>query len=191
MWESEARQPALEWSDGRVVALVRAGDREAYRILVRRYQDVLYRYALRMTGSPDAAADLTQAAFVKGYTHLRRCRDPDRFGAWLFRILANGCKDYLKSRRRQDVSLDEGLPLHAGPGADPLANLERAELARLLGRALGRLPEPQREAFLLKHVEGRSYEEIAELVGVSVPALKMRVHRAREMLKAMLEKVLP
>lgn len=191
MWEPEARQPAAEWTDARVVALVRAGDRDAYRILVRRYQDVLYRHALRMTGSPDVAADLTQAALVKAYTHLRRCRDPERFGAWLFRILANGCKDYLKSRRRQDVSLDEGLPLRAGAGADPLANLERAELARLLERALGRLPEPQREAFLLKHVEGRSYEEIAELVGVSVPALKMRVHRAREMLKAILEKVVP
>lgn len=181
---------AAEPGDGEVVARVRAGDRDAYRLLVRRYQDVLYRHALRMTSHADTAADLVQGAFVKAYTHIHRCRDPERFGAWLFRILANRCKDHLKSRRRKDVSLDSDPIPPARSDHDPALDTERLELRRLLQAALQKLPDIQREAFLLKHVEGRSYEEISEMLDVSVPALKMRVLRAREALKAELEEVL-
>ncbi len=177
-------------TDGDVVARVKAGDRDAYRILVRRYQDVLYRHALRMTSQADTASDLVQAALVKAYTHIHRCREPERFGAWVFRILANRCKDHLKSSRRKDVSLDTDPIPPARSDEDPSLDTERLELRRLLQTALGKLPDIQREAFLLKHVEGRSYEEISELLNVSVPALKMRVLRAREALKAELEEVL-
>lgn len=185
-----ARNGTDEEADGAVVARVRAGDREAYRILVRRYQDLLYRHALRVVGDTDLAADLTQGALVKAYSEIRRCRDPERFGAWVFRILVNGCKDHLKSRRRWDVPLEEA-PISATAGrADPARDLDRSELAAVLEDALARLPESLREAFLLKHVEGQSYDEIATMLDASVPALKMRVHRAREALKAMLEEVL-
>ena len=181
-----------EPTDGDVVARVLAGDREAYRILVGRYQDLLYRHGLRMTASRDVAEDLMQAAFVKAYARLSHCRDPDRFGAWLFRIHANGCKDHLKSRRQRDVSLEEpaARPAAMDPGLDPAAAAENAELHRLLEGALAGLTPPLREAFLLKHAEGHSYEEMAEMLGVSIPALKMRVHRAREALRAVLEEVL-
>lgn len=179
-----------EPSDAAVVARVRAGDREAYRILVRRYQDGLYRHALRMIGHADAAADLVQGALVKAYSHIHRCRDPERFGAWLFRILANRCKDHLKSRRRRDVSLDSVDMPTARSAENPALDAERLELRELLGRALEKLPHIQREAFLLKHVEGLSYEEISERLDVSIPALKMRVLRAREALRAQLEEVL-
>ncbi|HEX6937882.1 MAG TPA: sigma-70 family RNA polymerase sigma factor [Longimicrobiales bacterium] len=182
--------PSIEPSDGAVVTRVMAGDRDAYRILVQRYQDGLYRHALRMTSHADVAADLVQGALVKAYTHLHRCRDPERFGAWLFRILANRCKDHLKSRRRRDVSLDaESAPPARSP-EDPELDAERLELRHHLQAALERLPDIQREAFLLKHVEGLSYEEISEMLDVSVPALKMRVLRAREALRAVLEEVL-
>ncbi|MBX6362371.1 MAG: sigma-70 family RNA polymerase sigma factor [Gemmatimonadetes bacterium] len=185
-----AQKGTDEEADGAVVARVRAGDREAYRILVRRYQDLLYRHALRVVGDGDLAADLVQGALVKAYAEIRRCRDPERFGAWVFRILVNGCKDHLKSRRRRDVPLEEA-PIAATAGrADPARDLDRSELAAVLEDALARLPESLREAFLLKHVEGRSYDEIATMLDASVPALKMRVHRAREALKAMLEEVL-
>lgn len=176
--------------DGEVVRLVRGGDREAYRLLVRRYQDGLYRYALHMTRQPDTAADLAQGALVKAYTELHRCREPDRFAGWLMRILVNSCKDWLKSRRRKDVSLEAADAGRARSTTDPASELERTELRNVLDAALATLPEPQRQAFVLKHVEGRSYEEIADLLDISVPALKMRVHRARETLKATLEKVL-
>lgn len=188
MQESGPPRHGGEWADAEVVARVRGGEREAYALLVRRYQDLLYRYALRMTGQPDTAADLVQSAFVKAYAQLEGCRDPGRFGAWVFRIAANACRDHLKSGRRRDVSLEHTSSIRSA--ADPAADLERAELRRVLQGALERLPLPQREAFVLKHVEGRSYEEMAELLQEPVPALKMRVHRARQALKAMLEEVL-
>jgi RNA polymerase sigma-70 factor (ECF subfamily) len=174
--------------DREIVARVRAGDQEAYRLLVRRYQDMLFRHALRMTSEHDVAADLVQASFVKAYTNLANCRDPERFGAWLYRILANACKDHLKSKRRRDVSLEDQTNL-ADAAVSPASALERSELRAVLNSAIGKLPESLREAFVLKHVEGRSYEEIAELLDTSVPALKMRVHRAREALKDALEQL--
>lgn len=177
-------------SDAAIVARVRAGDREAYRVLVRRYQDLTFRHALRLTRDRDSAADLAQGALVKAYVELDRCREPDRFAAWLFRIVTNACKDHLKSRRRRDVSLDDERAASAPGRSDPATELERAQLGSALASALGRLPDPLREAFVLKHVEGRSYDEMAALLELSVPALKMRVHRAREALKAMLEEVL-
>jgi RNA polymerase sigma-70 factor (ECF subfamily) len=176
-------------ADGEIVARVIAGDQDAFRLLVRRYQDMLFRHAVRMTSDRDVAADLVQAAFVKAYTHIARCRDPDRFGAWVYRILANACKDHLKSKRRKDVSIEDQTQL-ADATVDPAADLERTQLRKVLSRAVAELPESLREAFVLKHVEGRSYEEMAEMLGTSVPALKMRVHRARETLKEHLERQL-
>lgn len=172
-------------SDGEVVARVLGGDQDAFRILVRRHQDMLYAHAMRMTGRGDVAADLVQASLVKAYTSLDRCRNPDKFGAWAFRITANQCKDYLKNVRRKDVALDDAPPT-AGM-LDPEDDLERSELRRRLDRALDRLPPDQREAFVMKHEEGRPYDEMAELLGMSVGALKMRVHRARETLQELLE----
>ena len=122
---------------------------------------------------------------MKGYTSLRRCHDPARFGAWVFRILRNRCLDYLKDRRRQTVPIDEAIALRPGSD-DPEVEMERSELRTAVEDALATLPDAQREAFLLKHVEGLSYEEMAELLDASVSALKMRVLRAREALQAQL-----
>lgn len=182
------RADEAQEGDDAIVARVLAGDRNAYARLVVRHQDLLYRHALRMTRESDAAADLVQAAFVKAYAQLGRCREPQRFGAWAFRILANQAKDWLKSRRRQDVSLDAN-PLPTTSDDDPTLDLERSELRSLLDGALAELPPGLREAFVLKHVEGLAYEEMAALMNVSVPALKMRVHRARQLLQDALQEV--
>jgi RNA polymerase sigma-70 factor (ECF subfamily) len=135
-----------------------------------------------MTSDHDVAADLVQASFVKAYTSIAHCRDRDRFGAWLFRILANACKDHLKSRRRKEIRLDDAA-VHPAAPSNPQKHLEQLEARAQLEAALWQLPASLREAFVLKHVEGMSYEEIAGLMNTSVPALKMRVHRARELLK--------
>ena len=164
------------------------GDQAHYEVLVLRYQEAMYRHAYGMVGDPDAAADLVQDSLVKAYTRLGTC-DPERFAAWLFRILRNRCKDYLKSRRRRDVPLLDDGP-HAAPlSDDPVRTLERTELGKVVSEALARIPESQREAFLLKHVEGRSYEEMAEMLDAGISALKMRVMRAREALQEMLRDV--
>lgn len=163
------------------------GDQEAYGVLVRRYQDVLFRYAEGMVRRRDDAADVVQLAFIKGYRNLHRCREPEKVGGWLFRIAANLCKDRLKGRQRREVPLESVGGLSARRG-DPEDGAERAELREEIGRALERLTPEQREAFVLKHVEGWSYEEMAERLEVSVPALKMRVHRAREELQVLLRR---
>lgn len=186
----ETRTDAGGIEDARVVEAVLAGRSELYRILVRRYQDVMYRHAVRMVGDGDEAADLVQKAFVKGFRKLDACHDPAKVGGWLFRICANMCKDYLKSRRRQDLSLDVvDVQMDLAPG--PIEELERADMRRTIETAIGELTPGLREAFVMKHLEGCSYEKMAELMDVSISALKMRVHRAREELQEKLAGLVP
>lgn len=174
-------------SDLQVVQAVRSGRTETYGVLVRRYQDVLFAHAVRMVGGHDEAADLVQRAFVRGFKKLESCREPERVGGWLFRILANDCRDQLRDRRRKDLSLDTLPVLPDRDAASPESDAHTEELKDRVNEALDRLEPDQKEAFVLKHVEGRSYEEMASLLGASVAALKMRVHRAREGLQGLLE----
>lgn len=179
------RSSAERVTDGALVLRVLAGEQERFADLIHRHQEALYRHALGMVGSADAAADLTQDSLVRAYTRLATCSDPESFGGWVFRILRNRCLDYLKDRRRDTVPLEaDAVLVDDSPG--PAAAAEGAELQRLILEALDALPTPQREAFLLKHVEDRSYEEMAELLDASVSALKMRVMRARDSLQALL-----
>ena len=92
-------------SDQRIIQRVLAGDRDEFTVLITRYSDPLYRHALCMTGSPDVAEDILQLSFIKAYQHLAEVRG--RFDAWVFRIVANGCKDWLKNIRRSHLSYDE------------------------------------------------------------------------------------
>jgi RNA polymerase sigma-70 factor, ECF subfamily len=183
-------RPYDDRTDGEIIARVRAGDREAFRVIVVRYQDLLYRHAWRMTSDVDAAEDLVQGAFVKAFADIRSCKDTEHFGGWLFRILSNACKDHLKSHAQRSVTFEDVEGTLSSGRRDALAEVEEKETGMLLRNALGKLPAGLREAFVLKHQEGHSYEEMAELLGSSVPALKMRVHRAREALHAMLEAVI-
>ncbi|MHB1223027.1 MAG: RNA polymerase sigma factor [Gemmatimonadaceae bacterium] len=178
-----ASQTDQQQSDQEIIELVLAGDRESFADLIRRYSDPLYRHALGMTGSPDVAEDILQSSFIKAYHHLGEVRG--RFDAWLFRIVANGCKDWLKNIRRTHLSYDEDD--QPSRYATPDEDLDRSELRTDLDRALSALAPSLREAFVMKHVEGRSYEDMADLLGTTVGALKMRVHRAREALQVLLE----
>jgi RNA polymerase sigma-70 factor (ECF subfamily) len=170
-------------ADQAVIDRVLAGDRNAFGILIERYSDPLYRHAYGMTGSADVAEDILQVSFIKAFHHLAEVRG--RFDAWLFRIVANGCKDWLKNIRRTHLSYEEDD--QPSSLETPEEELDRGELRRDLDVALNHLPESLREAFVMKHVEGRSYEEMAVLLDATVGALKMRVHRAREALQKLLE----
>ena len=170
-------------ADQEIIARVLDGHRDAFSTLIQRYSDPLYRHALGMTGSPDVAEDILQMSFIKAYHHLSEVRG--RFDAWVFRIVANGCKDWLKNIRRTHLSYDEDD--QPTGYANPDEELDRTELRDDLDTALEKLPPSLREAFVMKHVEGRSYEEMADLLTTTVGALKMRVHRAREALQALLE----
>lgn len=181
---ADTPSPMDRSTDASLIERILAGDRDLYTLLVRRYQAALYRYAHGMSGDPDISADLVQETLVRAYTSLDRCRDPDRFGAWVFQILRNRYRDYVKAPNRRVVPLAEGDLVTSG--ADSLRALEQRETAARIEEALASLPESRREAFLLKYVEELSYEEMSERLGVGISALKMRVSRAREELHAAL-----
>jgi RNA polymerase sigma-70 factor (ECF subfamily) len=178
---------SAERTDAQVVRDVLEGDRDAYRLLVQRYGDVIHRNATRMVGEGDTAADLVQEAFVTGYRKLHTCRDPERVGAWLFRIAANRCRDHLRRSERTRLVPIDAVPDLSSRLEGPGEAAERAEAHGRIHGALEGLSGEQKEAFILKHVDGRSYEEIAAVMDTSVAAVKMRVHRARESLRPLLE----
>ena len=177
-------------TDAEVVQRVWRGDRDAFRVLVHRYQDTLFRCAVSLVNDRDVAADVVQATFVKAFEDIRKLDDRSNFGGWAYRSCINRCRDYLKSRRRRDVALDEAPSSSVISRDHADGALERNELRRSLDDALAMLSDECREAFVLKHVEEKSYEEMSQVLDASVPALKMRVHRAREALKSALEEVL-
>jgi len=171
--------------DAAVIARVLSGDKQQFALLVARYQTGLYRHAVSMVLDHDVASDMVQETLVRAYTRLSTCRDHDRFRAWLFQMLRNRCLDHLKDIRRRHVSLDRALDVPA-PGEEPVAQMERMRLRGEISKALDQLPDAQREAFLMHYVEELPYETMADLLGASVSALKMRVLRAREALGAAL-----
>jgi RNA polymerase sigma factor (sigma-70 family) len=176
-------------SDAELIERVLTGEPDCFQPLVQRYQASLFRVACALVLDPDAAADIVQDAFVRAYANLARCHDRRRFRFWLLATLRNRGLDYLKERRRRDLSLsDEAVVRRAEMTevATPDA-AERLALRRALDAALARLSPAVRETFVLRHVEQWSIEEIAELLGLSDSAVKMRLHRARLQLQDWLE----
>lgn len=174
-------------SDAVIVARVLRGDVEAFRVLVERYRDRYARYAVHMLGNREDAEEALQDAFTRAYRSLSRCEDPERFGAWLFRILVNRCRTIgaRRGRRSKTFVVDEGALLDAAIDHPAESAAWREEIER----ALRQLRAEQREAFLLKYVEEMGYDEMSQLTGVGVSALKMRVMRACERLRELLSEV--
>ena len=176
-----------ERPDASIVAAVLTGNTDAYGVLVYRYRDAYTRFAAHMLGSLEDADDALQLAFVRAFRNLAQCRDPDKFGSWLYQIVVNECRT-LASRRakreRRMIRSDERMN-----GASTNHPASEMALHDEIQYALSRLEQAQREAFLLRHVEGLSYEEISEITGDGISALKMRVKRATARLRDLLEGV--
>ena len=170
-------------SDAELVRRVRQGDLDAYGPLITRYRLRFGRYAYHLLGNESDAEEALQDAFTLAYRSLDRCRHPERFAAWLFRILVNRCRTMGTRRGRE---LARSAPLEAADGVGVLHASEGAMRREEIARGLAQLVPEQREAFLLKHVEERSYEEMAELTGAGESALKMRVKRACDRLRELL-----
>ena len=174
-------------SDATLVARVLAGDSGAYSVIVGRYRVQFARFAARMLGNREDAEEALQDAFVRAYRSLDKCDDPEKFASWLFRILANRCRTAGARRgRREKTFVRDEIALLDAAEEHPE---ERAAWREEIQRALMQLDDDQREAFLLKHVEDLGYEEMAEMTGVGVSALKMRVKRACERLRVLLQEV--
>lgn len=178
----------MEPTDAALIDRVLRGEVAAYAVLVGRYRDRYARFATHMLGSREDAEEALQDTFIRAYRALASCEDRDRFGSWLYRILANRCRTAgaRRARRERTFIADEAAVLRASTEHPS----ERAAWREEIGRALARLDEGQREAFLLRHVEELSYDEIAAITGVGVSALKMRVKRGCDRLRVMLEEVI-
>jgi RNA polymerase sigma-70 factor (ECF subfamily) len=192
---SEAAPP----TDENLLGRAQAGDLDAFEALVDRHRDRAFGVALRITRSEADAAEITQDTFLSAYEHLKNFRGEAAFGSWVHRIAANHALMRIRHRRVAEAagevlkeplftergSLEETPASDWGRPADEQA-LD-AELGRAIQQATEGLPDTYREVFLLKDLEGLSYEEIAQMTGISVAAVKSRLHRARLALREAIE----
>ncbi len=190
---AEPEQVAQEDASGDRELLERsqAGDMSAFEALVERHRDKVYGLALRMTRSDADAAEITQETFLSAYQHLPDFRGEAAFGSWVHRIAANHALMRLRHRtvvqaveeELRSPEFNERGSLAEYPATDWSRGADEkvldAELRRAIQEATNNLPEGYREVFLLKDVEGLSYEQISEITGDSVAAIKSRLHRAR------------
>jgi RNA polymerase sigma-70 factor (ECF subfamily) len=177
----------MNMTDAALVKRVVSGDVDAYAILVDRYYDRCTRFAWQMLGDREDAEEAVQDAFVRAYRSLEHYEDRQRFGGWVLHILVNRCRSAgAKRSRHERTFVHAEVALLAAFEEHPS---ERTAWREEIERALALLGEGQREAFLLKYVEDLSYEEMAEITGVGISALKMRVKRACERLRELLEEV--
>jgi RNA polymerase sigma-70 factor (ECF subfamily) len=172
-------------SDAALVSSVLEGNLAAYATLMARHRGHLGRYAYHMLGDRHDAEEALQDAFLRGYRSLASC-EPERFGSWLFAILVNRCRTIRVRRWRRYRTFAAEPPPDIAGRDDPAEAVAWREEIR---RALARLRRDQREAFLLRHVEGLSYEEMAALTGAAESALRMRVKRAADRLRDLLRDV--
>ena len=185
--------------DADVVALALEGREAAHRELIRRYERPVFSLVFRMVHDRELAEDLTQDSFIKVLSHLDRYRSEFKFSSWLFKIANNVAIDHLRRRQLDTVSMD-GSPHATTPDAvmasaielsdaseSALEEMEAKELGSAIEQAIARLRPEYRSCILLRHVEGRSYEEIATTLDLPLGTVKTYIHRARHELRRALE----
>jgi RNA polymerase sigma-70 factor, ECF subfamily len=158
-----------------LVRAAQTGDVDAFEELVRRHRPSVYRVALRILGSSADAQDTVQETFIRAWRALPHFRHDSTIGTWLYRIATRRALHRIAARRATEM-LDE-VELEAGP--DPADSAERRERLRAVTRAIANLPPEQRAALVLREFEGLSYQEVADILGAGLPAIKTRIHRAR------------
>ncbi len=181
-----------------LVRLCKAGETEAFGVLVGRYQERLYPTIHRVVGSAEDAEDALQDAFVRAFQKLGTFHGESSFYTWLYRIAINVAMESCRRRKvrrlfllgRGDYASLGREPVSPAEGSDPSRGLERAERVRAVEAALDRLGPEHRAIVVLKDFDGRRYEEIAEILGIPVGTVRSRLHRARHELKDQLKGLL-
>jgi len=181
-------------SDQELVQACLGGDVEAYGVLVRRYQGRVFGYLVRLTRQRELAEELAQEAFFQAYTKLDSCRQPDRYFLWVLKIGRNLAINSMRRGQFQMVPLsgmtDDAYLVDARTLEEggPEGVVEAQEMALELEKRVLSLPPKYRETVLLRHVGGRSYDEIAEVLEIPLGTVKFRLHRAYRLLKERLFK---
>jgi RNA polymerase sigma-70 factor, ECF subfamily len=189
----------MEADDLPLVSRAKAGDEDAFRALVVRYQRKVYAVALGVVKDPDLAWDVAQETFVRVHGHLGEFEGKSAFSTWIFRIATHLSIDSVRRERRaqkdpvddvNEASLAEGGEgiLATALGNDPRENVLRRELAAKIHEALATLPEKHRTILVLREVEGLSYEELAERLGIHKGTVMSRLFHARKKMQAALRR---
>jgi RNA polymerase sigma-70 factor (ECF subfamily) len=182
-------------TDAATVALARDGDSEAFRALVERHGRAVYRLAYRMTGSAQDAEDVVQETFLKAYRQLSRFESRANFGTWLHRIAVNCSIDLIRSRPHREAGHDDAdleqfgatLETADATGTSPERLMMSTEVQQRIDSAMGSLSRMERAAFILRHFEGRSIEEISQSLGLKTNATKHSIFRAVRKMRVALE----
>lgn len=171
--------------DVTLVVRARDGDVRAYEQLVRRYQGPMFRLAVRMLASRGDAEDVVQEVFLTAWRRLARLHEEAAFVGWLYRMVTNRCLNVIRDRHAT-VDVDLAQRESRAAGSRPERTVEVSEQLAAVTVALQRLTGEQRACWLLREVHGRSYEEIAQAVGVTPTAVRGRIARARAQLTEMM-----
>ena len=184
--------------DQRIIVILKIGDFSSFPALIRKYERQVYNHCLRMVHDPEESYDLTQEIFLRVYRNIGSYQHRYSFYTWLYRITVNCCIDYIRKRRRQPRLVSLSLPPVAGKPNDagqreipdgsrgPERNAMGRELGDILNAAIDQLSDKLRSIFILKEIEGFSYDEIAEILRCSRGTVKSRLFRARVRLRQLL-----
>ena len=181
----------MEQTDAELVNAARGGDEQAIRDLLGRYRTAVFNLAFRILRNEEDATDAAQETFIRVFRALDRFDERQRFKPWILRIASNYCIDQIRKRDWRTVSFDTPIETEdgtlemelAGPGPQPDEVLKRKEQRMVIEQAIDSLPPDYRMAIVLRHTEGLSYEEIADVLGVPLGTVKARIHRARSALQ--------
>jgi RNA polymerase sigma-70 factor (ECF subfamily) len=181
--------------DRELIARARTGDERAYRALLVKYERAVYNVCYKMVRDREEARDLSQEAFMKVFAMLDRYNPDYAFSNWLLKITSNLCIDAMRKRRVDTLPMDEPVQSSKGeferqyPSRDdtPDQVLAKKEQMSMLSRAIDNLPAHYRIMIVLRHQEHLSYEDIAQVLSLPLGTVKARIHRAREMLKTVLD----
>jgi RNA polymerase sigma-70 factor (ECF subfamily) len=172
-----------------------AGNQKAFKLLLNKHREAIYHVILKIVHNQEEARDLVQETFMKAFGSLATYKSEYRFTTWLYRIAANNSIDYLRRKKIDSLSLDQPLETKDGNVGIELADwtynpemdLDSKQKVLSINQAIDSLPQKYREVILYRHKQDKSYEQIAEILGIPVGTVKARIFRARELLKKKLK----
>jgi RNA polymerase sigma-70 factor (ECF subfamily) len=186
----EQRRLDSRAEDSHLIEEALKGDDRAYKRLMAKYHDAIFNFVSRMVHDREQVDDLTQEAFIKAFSSLKNFNEEFAFSTWLYKIATNNCIDYIRKKKLQMYSIDKPieskdsdftfeLPDDSAEADEGLITTQRAAMLR---GAINKLPERYRRVIQMRHVEEKSYEEIADLLDLPIGTVKAHIFRARELL---------
>ncbi|BBB33195.1 conserved hypothetical protein [Thermotomaculum hydrothermale] len=176
-----------------LITRLKSGDEEAFNLFFEKYKKTIYNFGLKFCGNREDASDILQETLLNAFKYIKNFKGESKLSTWLYKIASNACQKK-KNSERNIVSFDELEDNHIHAlnkhNENPHITFEKKEIERLIQKAILKLPEQYRIPLILKDIEGLNHQEMAEILDISVANAKVRLHRARLMLKAIVEKFL-